>query len=245
VLGVLAVAVKMTLSVPFLGILLLRRRFIAVLVAGATWVSLNALGFMRMGHGAFADYRKNVVDLESFGNINAPDPWNPLSLPRLDWTSLFFGVTGHLGVARAASMACSALVAIWLLREGLRAREPLSLRSTALFLPPLVCLGSLCVYHHQYDAALFFAPAMLSAFVLGRELRPRWAIYVALPLLAMLLLLPIGFAQNQITNSSLGWRGVGLLKLSFPVAISLALVGSLVVLSTDLARQRSPAQSAR
>lgn len=241
-LGVLAVAVKMTLSLPFLGILLLRRRFLAVFAAGATWVALNVLGFVRMGPTAFADYRQNVGGLEAFGNINAPDPWNPLSLPRLDWTSLFFGMTGHLSLARVVSLGLSGLVALWLLREGLRVRDPLSLRSTALFLPPLVCLGSLCVYHHQYDAALFFAPAMLSAFVLGREQQPRWALYLALPLVAMILVLPIGFVQNLITNSPLGWRGVGLLKLSFPVAFSLALIGSLVVLSTDWTQQRRPAE---
>ena len=241
-LAILAVAVKMTLSLPFLGILLLRRRFVAVFAAGATWVALNVLGFVRMGHAAFVDYRQNVGGLESFGNINAPDPWNPLSLPRLDWTSLFFGLSGNLSLARAASLGASALVALWLLREGLRVRDPLSLRSTTLFLPPLVCLGSLCVYHHQYDAALFFAPAMLVAFVLWPGLRPRWALYLGLPLLLMMLLLPIGFAQNLITNSPLGWRGVGLLKLSFPIAFSLALVGSLCLLSSDSAEQRRPAE---
>ncbi|HEY0467748.1 MAG TPA: glycosyltransferase 87 family protein, partial [Polyangiaceae bacterium] len=230
-LAILAVAVKMTLSLPFLGILLLRRRFLAVFAAGATWLSLNALGFARMGHGAFTDYRANVGGLESFGNINAPDPWNPLSLPRLDWTSLFFGLSGNLGVAKVASFGLTGLVVLWLLREGLIARDPMSVRSTALFLSPLVCLGSLCVYHHQYDAALFFAPALFSAFALGPELRPRWTVYLALPLLAMILVLPIGLAQNIIASSFLGWRGVGLLKLSFPVAFSLALLGSLIALS--------------
>ena len=244
-LAILAVAVKMTLSLPFLGILLLRRRFFSVFAAGATWLLLNALGFARMGHGAFTDYRQNVGALESFGNINAPDPWNPLSLPRLDWTSLFFGLSGNLSLARIASLALTGLVVLWLVREGLRARDPLSLRSTALFLAPLVCLGSLCVYHHQYDAALFFAPALLSAFALGPELRPRWVIYLVLPLLAMILVLPIGLAQNVIANSFLGWRGVGLLKLSFPVAFSLALLGSLVALSRTDPKQGGATEPTR
>jgi hypothetical protein len=235
-LAILAVAVKMTLALPFLGILLLRRRLLPVIAAGATWAALNALGFAIMGHGAFASYRANVGDLESFGNINAPDPWNPLSLPRLDWTTLVYGVTGNLSLARAASLALTAAVALWLLREGLRTRDPLSAQSTALFLPPLVCLGSLCVYHHQYDAALFFAPALLGALVLGPELRPRWAVYLTLPLIAMLLLLPIGLAQ-RIAENMLGLTGVGLLKLTFPVAFNLALIGSLVALS----RSRSEA----
>jgi hypothetical protein len=238
-LAIVAVAVKMTLALPFLGILLLRRRLVPVIAAGATWALLNAVGFAIMGHGAFASYRQNVGDLESFGNINAPDPWNPLSLPRLDWTSLLYGVSGHLSFARVASLGLTALVSLWLLREGLRAQHPLSLQSTALFLPPLVCLGSLCVYHHQYDAALFFAPALLSASVFGSELRPRWAAYLQLPLIAMILLLPIGLAQ-RIAEDTLGWQGVGLLKLSFPVAFSLALLGSLMALS----RMRSEAATA-
>ena len=62
-LAVLAVAIKMTLSLPFLGILLLRRRFGAVALAGGTWLLLNALGFLRMGHDALKDYRHNVADL--------------------------------------------------------------------------------------------------------------------------------------------------------------------------------------
>lgn len=237
-LAILAVAVKMTLSLPFLGILLLRRRLVPVIAAGATWALLNAAGFAIMGNGAFASYRANVGDLESFGNINAPDPWNPLSLPRLDWTTLLYGLTGNLSLARTASLGLTALVALWLLREGLRARDPLSLRSTALFLPPLVCLGSLCVYHHQYDAALFFAPALLSAFVFGSELRPRWAAYLALPLIAMISFLPIGLAQ-RIAENTLGLTGVGLLKLAFPVAFCLALAGSLIALS----KSRSEAAS--
>ncbi|HEX2674802.1 MAG TPA: glycosyltransferase family 87 protein, partial [Polyangiaceae bacterium] len=237
-LAIAAVAVKMTLALPFLGILLLRRRLVPVVAAGATWALLNAAGFAIMGHGAFASYRANVGDLESFGNINAPDPWNPLSLPRLDWTTLLYGVTGHLSLARTVSLGLTAFVALWLLREGLRVRDPLSLQSTSLFLTPLVCLGSLCVYHHQYDAALFFAPALLSALVFGPELRPRWAVYLALPLVAMILLLPIGLVQ-RIAENTLGLRGVGLLKLAFPVAFNLALLGSLIVLS----RSRSEAAS--
>lgn len=228
-IAALAVAVKMTLAVPFIGILLLRRRFGAVFAAGATWLSLNVLGFARMGHDALTDYRKNVAFLESFGNINAPDPWNPLSLPRLDWVSLFYGVTGNLPASRLANLALAGLVSLWLLREGLRDRAPNSLRSTALFLAPLVCLGSLVVYHHQYDAALFFAPALLGYLMWGFGVQPRWAALLAVPLIAMILLLPIGVAQN-LALSLLGQRGVGLLRLTFPVAFSLALIGSLVIL---------------
>ena len=150
-------------------------------------------------------------------------------MPRLDWTSLLYGLTGNLSASRLASLALAGLVSLWLLRAGLKIAEPNSLHSTALFLPPLVCLGSLCVYHHQYDACLFFAPALLSYFVLGRELRPRWALLLVAPILAMILVLPIGVAQ-KLANDALGVFGIGLLKLSFPIAVSLALLGSLAFL---------------
>jgi hypothetical protein len=66
----------------------------------------------------------------------------------------------------------------------------------------------------------------------------RWAVYLALPLVAMILLLPIGLVQ-RIAENTLGWQGVGLLKLSFPIAFSLALLASLIVLS----KSRSEAAS--
>ncbi len=229
-LAIIAVAIKMTLALPFVGILLLRRRFFTAFAAGATWVLLNVLGFLRMGGlSVFKDYQRNVTTLESFGNINAPDPWNPLSLPRLDWTSLIYGLTGYLPLARLANLALAGAVTAWLLWKGVRTREPMSLRSTALFLPPLVCLGSLCVYHHQYDACLFFAPALVAYFVIGRRSLPRWALVLVAPLFSMILFLPIGLAQ-RVADDALGPFGVGLLHLSFPVAFSLALIATLAVL---------------
>ena len=234
-LAVLAVAVKMTLSLPFLGILLLRRRLLAVVAAGGTWVLLNVAGFARMGSGALREYRQNVGQLEAFGNINAPDPWNPISLPRLDWTSLIYGLTANLKVAHLASLVLSALLALGLLWLGFRAANPKSLRTTALFLPPLVCLGSMCVYHHHYDACLFFAPALLAYFNLGDELRPKWALLLAAPLLLMILVLPIGVVQ-RLANDAFGVRGIGLLKLSFPIATNLMLAGSLALLLRHFAQ---------
>jgi len=228
-IAILAVAVKMTLSLPFLGLLLLRRRFGAALAGVATWAGLNAIGFFRMGSTALAQYRQNVGSLESFGNINAPDPWNGLSLPRLDWTYLFFGLGGNLAAAKLVSLILAGLVSLWLAREGLRTRLPSTLYSTALFLPPLVCLGSLCVYHHQYDACLFFAPVIVGYFVMGRRVQPRWAALLSLPLVVMILVLPIGLTQ-ALADTVFGAWGVGLLKLSFPIAFTSALVGSLIML---------------
>ena len=117
--------------------------------------------------------------------------------------------------------------------------RPYSIRSTALFLPPLVCLGSLCVYHHHYDASLFFVPALLWGLVLARQGLPRWGAFMSAPLLAIILILPFGFAQN-LASKLFGEHGIGLLKLSFPLALTAALVGSLALLFRGL-RAAEPA----
>jgi len=241
-IAALAVAVKMTLSVPFIGLLILQRRFVAAFAGVATWASLNALGFLRMGANALPDYRASVGKLEAFGDINSPDPWNVVSSPRLDWTSLIYGTTGNLALARLGTLALAAFVCLWLLREGLREPAPRSPEATALFLPPLVILGSLCVYHHHYDSCLYFAPVLVLYFVFGRQRLQTWQCLLLLPPLVLMLLLPFGKAQDAI-NSLFGLRGVGLLKLSFPIAFSSAMLGSLLLLSRGERRDQSRAPS--
>jgi hypothetical protein len=231
VIAAFVTAFKMTLALPFLGLLLLYRRFGSAVTAGATWLALNALGFLRMGAGAFGDYRRSVAAFEAVDdstNINSPNPWTPVSLPRLDWVNLFYGVTSNISFARAASLVSSALVALWIAREGLRAQRPFDLSTIGRFLAPLVCLGCLCVYHHQYDLCLFFAPLLLVIFDPALK-KPTWAIVLIWPLALIMLFMPIGTAEH-IAETVLGFRGVGLLKLSFPASLSLALAGTLVVL---------------
>jgi hypothetical protein len=242
-LAILATAMKMTLAFPFLGLLVLHRRFGALVAALATWVGLNAVGFLRMGTGSFADYRQNMAQLEALNNISSPDPSRPIALPRLDWTYLFYGLSKNLPVSRIAGFALSAAVFFWLLREGLRARTPPNVTTTTLFLMPLVCLGSLCVYHHQYDACLFFAPALLAYLVLGSPRTPTWPALLLAPLLLMILLLPIGRVQG-VLYGLFGLPGVTLLKLTFPTAFTLALAGSLTILHRGAARAQEPSQPA-
>jgi hypothetical protein len=230
----LATAVKITLAVPFLGLLALHRRFGAIAASLATWAGLNALGFLRMGAGSLNDYRENVAQLEAIDNINSPDPWRPIALPRLDWSYLFYGLTKNLAASRLAGLVASGVLGLWLLREGIRHRQHENLTSTTLFLLPLVCLGSLCVYHHQYDACLFFAPAILIFLLWGRRRGPIWCYGLMGPLLLMILLLPIGKMQS-LFESMWGLTGVGVTKLAFPVAVVLTLAGSLLIL-----RMRSP-----
>ncbi len=221
----------MTLGLPFVGLLLFRRRFRGVIACGVAWVALNALGFVRMGAAAYADYRHSAADFDALGadNINSPDPWSAIARPRMDWVSLFYGLSGHLAVSRILSLACAGAVALFLLREGWRARGSDRISDAAGFLGPLVCLDLLCVYHHHYDTSLLFAPALMMLFGAVAWPRPRWAFALTLPILAIIVLLPIGPVQN-VAQSLFGDLGPGLLKLTFPVTLTLGLVGSLVLL---------------
>ena len=233
--AIVAMALKMTLAGPFLGLLALRRHFVAAATVVAAWVTLNVIGFWRMGSGAFAHYQRNIGELEQLGHISSPDPWRPIALPRLDWVSLFYGVTGDLTFARGAAVAVAAACLLWLAWFALRTPRPRDLRTTAVFLGAATCLGSLGVYHHQYDAILFFAPALLGVLLFDPKF--RWGYVLVAPLVAMILVLPIGQAQAVLV-STLGLTGVGLLKLSFPVAFTLALLGCFLLIVHPLTRGR-------
>jgi hypothetical protein len=154
-----------------------------------------------------------------------PDPWQAVSLPRLDWTYLFYGITLDFGLSQALTYLLSGIVGLFLLREMLRARDARSVQATNGFLAPMICLGCLAVYHHHYDLSLFFAPALLLLF--DRTLKYRdWTIALMMPLVLIILLLPVGRLQGMFALIDES-RGPALVKLSFVVALSLALFGSL------------------
>lgn len=237
-IAIYATVFKMTLALPFGALLLLHRRWLGVCLVGGSWALLNVLGFAWMGDGALASYRANVAGLQSVtdpGNIDSPDPWLAVSRPRTDWVSFFYGVSHSMKVAEVANLVLTALVAVFLLREGMKLRTAPSLATTSAFLGPLVCLGSLCVYHHHYDANQCLAPLLL--LVLLRPAAPRWTYLSWLPLALVLLFLPVGMVQNILVRL-LGDAGAPLLKLMFPVVISLALAGSLAALKRQLALQQ-------
>jgi hypothetical protein len=240
-LAVVAMALKMTLALPFVGLLALRRRWTSIALVGLMWAALNAVGFWRLGPASFATYQHNVAALTDVGDINSPDLWRPVALPRLDWMPLLYSLTDNMPFARAAALALSAASALWLAWYGFRTRHESELRTTALFLGALVCLGSLGVYHHQYDAILVIAPALL---VILSGLRPdgRYDVkyWLSAPLLLMILLLPIGKTQN-VLQSALGLTGVGLLKMCFPVAFTLALISCVLLLRSQPVGPRAEA----
>jgi hypothetical protein len=230
-LATLAAVMKVTLALPFFGLLVLQRRFVAVVVGGASWIALNVLGFLRLGPESFATYRLNVGGLKSLDNainVNMPDPWQAVSLPRLDLTYLFYGLTGNLALSQISTYLVSGVAGIMILREIVLTRDFRDLAATTRFLVPMVCLGSLAVYHHHYDLCLFFAPALLLLF--SRQYwHPRWAMALLVPLVLVILLQPVGKSQAVLGMLSPVW-GPGLAKLTFVVALIMALVGSLAML---------------
>ena len=246
-IAMLATAFKITLALPFLGLMLLHRRFFGFGIVIGIWVLLNALGFLRMGDAAFATYRANVAIFEQVDaswNINGPDPWLGVSLPRLDWVFLFYGIFGNLPVSRLANLFFAGVTTLWLFWESWRTRHsPVTIETTQLFLTPLVCLGSLAVYHHQYDACLFLAPIAIACFLSRRLWQPIWGALLCAPLLFIVLLLPIGKAQD-VLGGLFGPTGVGLVKISFPIAITLALIGSLAFLRSNLGSNRRRGENA-
>jgi len=227
-IAMLVLWMKMTLAVPFLGLLGVYRRFGALFAVVASWLALNVFGFWRFGNNSFAGYRQNIALLEDITKISSPDPWRTVALPRLDWVSLAYGITLNLTLSRILSLVLGAVFALWLLRAWWSSSKTLTLENTALFLPALVCFGSAAVYHHQYDAVLFFAPALLAWVCLERRI--TLAALLCAPLLLMIVAMPIGKVQDVLLQW-LGLFGVGLLKLSFPVVFTLALFGSMLNLS--------------
>jgi hypothetical protein len=195
VLAVVATAFKMTLALPFLGLLLLQRRFRTLALGVGVPVLLNALGFLRMGDAAFANYQHDIASLDAIdANINTPDPWLPFALPRLDWVFLVYGFKKNLALARLLTLVSSAGVALLLLREGLRtqSRRTSVERAFGAARLPTVAL--------RLSPPVRRLPVLRARAARGlRQQRGRldWAVIAILPVVLMMTLLPIGKAASS------------------------------------------------
>jgi hypothetical protein len=236
-IAVAATTFKITLALPFLALLFLFRRHREWLAALAIWICLDALGFLRMGGAvALAAYRENVGRTEALDNLNTPDPWLAIGVPRLDWTYLFYGLGGNLQVARIGSYVVTALAGLWWLYEARRrARRPPDVTLVAIFSAPVICLSMLSVYHHHYDVALMIVPLLMS-LPRYRELRPRWALPLLLPLIALMALLPTE-RSARFAVEHFGESARGIVHLMFPVSLTLTLIGTLIILHRYLGNQ--------
>lgn len=242
-IAVLAMAFKMTLALPFLGLLALYRRWGAIALVISSWLGLNALGFWCMGPGALGHYRLGMGVVEALDDINTPNPWLRISIPRLDWKYLLYGLVPDVTLAQLGSLALAAATSAWLAWFALkiwRKREPPSLELLTPFVAAVVCLGSLCVYHHQYDVCLFLVPVLMTLHGPTRRSLPRAAWLLTLPLLVMMAILPIGKVQSVLV-SSFPPSSIGLFNMSFPLSLSLALAGALTALSMFVSKSRDNA----
>jgi hypothetical protein len=225
-------AFKFTIALPFLGILLLHKRYSTIAGAALAFVGLNVLGFIRLGGLlALRDYRAGIAGLESVHLINTPDPWDRMSSPRLDWIYLLDGITKSETFSRLSTGILSALLALWLLREALTLKRPVTLELTVAFLVPLTFLSLLSVYHHHYDISVVMVPLL---FLLLRDFaRPHraraLASWLMIPLGLMMALLPVEITQRRLL-SAFGEHGPGWMNIAFPAATTLALAGSLIAL---------------
>jgi hypothetical protein len=236
----LVLNLKVTLALPFLGLLWLHRRYKLLAAALGVWALLTVVGFARVGGlAAVADYRLNIASMEAITDINTPDPWLPLSIARLDWIYLFYGLTQNLALARTLALALAASVALFLTQEAMRVRRAPNLETTAAFLAPLVYLTLLCVYHHHYDSSLVLVPLILFIFS-EPGTAPRTSRWLAVPLLLLITLVPVATTQ-QLVVRCFGMSKMGVLNMLFPISTSLALAGSLLGLSATVERQSADA----
>lgn len=228
-LAAFAVSFKTTLSLPFLGLLFLYRRYASAAFAAASMVLLNVLGFARLGGmSTWKAYQTNVAGLEALHDINTPDPWDLASVPRLDWIYLFHGIIRNVPLARLAALGCAGLVGLWLLWQAYKVRTP-TLASTGAFMLAFACLTNLSVYHHHYDVSLVIAPLLLLGLGVVDLRKPPMTVWLTLPLLAIMALLPVALVQRMVVTH-FGSIGRGLLNLSFPLTLTLTLIAALVTI---------------
>jgi hypothetical protein len=245
VLAAFAVAFKSTLALPFLGLLFLYRRYASAAIAVGCMVLANLLGFARLGGtSAWHAYQQNVAVLESLSDINTPDPWNLISVPRTDWTYLFYGLSRNLHASRLAALACVGLTGLWLLWQANKVRTP-TLANVGAFMFAFACLTNLSVYHHHYDLSLLLVPMLLLGFGAPELRRPATPIWLMLPLVSMMALLPIALVE-RFFGSHFGVIGRGLVNISFSVVLTLTFVGALLLVrrtTTTLSRVVAPTRS--
>ena len=228
---------KFSVALPFVGLLLARGRWRDVAVAVAIAGLAQVAGFARVGGiAAFSDYTQGIAGLEALGSINTPDPWDPMSSPRLDWTYLYTGLIGVPEIGRRLSQVTTVLVAIWLSWSMWQLRDHLDRHATATILLALTCFGILCVYHHHYDlSAALVSLMMLGIMHLGGIINlPTSFLVLTGPLAAMIALLPLATVQGVLLSVG-GPRAAGYLNIAFPISVTLALIASCL----DLQRLRS------
>ncbi len=197
---------KATLGLPFIGLLLVQRRYTWLAAALGLFVLVNAAGFARTGgleavHAWRANQRNRTSATYA---TNSADPYLPGSGTRTDLEYLLNGIhpasdNKPLGLALSALLAA---ITWWASRahpNGANTRMGLAIYSAVFSL-----LTLLPVYHHLYDSLILVVPALLLASV---SMQRGTAAYRARGLYLGALVVCVGlFSQSMVT---LGARLLG------------------------------------
>lgn len=231
-LATFALAFKFTLALPFLALLLLWRHFAGILVCLSFWLASNIWGMARVGGlMAFRQYSANIGLVEAMGDVNTPDPWELVSVPRTDLIYLFYGLLRDLPLSRVLTKVASGAVGLALVWLAFRIGPRPPLRQLFAYLLATTSLGLLVVYHHHYDLAVIIAPLLLLAVARQRLSLSRLDYALLCPLLIALAFLPIHQAQRLLI-ALLGPQGVAVLNFAFPLlTLAPLVVGTSILVS--------------
>ena len=226
---------KATFALPLFGLLLLYRHYRLGVTALLVWVVLNAIGFFCLGHGSFAAFRQGMAEMEAPGGLNSPNPWEMISVMRLDWVYLACGIGANLFLARLLNGVLTAIVGIWLLMQTRRLRfHAVDLNTTTVFLLPWTCLTLLCVYHHHYDSAPLLIPLLMLFCRRKSLLIPEGTRWLLLPAALYMLLYPIAPVNSLLMR--LGGAELTMMgKMIGAVVLNGVLIASLDILRTNVA----------
>jgi hypothetical protein len=223
-------ALKFTLAFPFLALLVLHKRYKLLVGSVACVAALNVLGFARVGGWkAVSQFRDGIQGHEAFGTVDSPDPWDPVSSSRLDWSYLLNGVFGYNENFKLVAIAAFGMTILWLYTRSLRLTEPISLETSAAFLAPLTCAGLLCIYHHPYDCSALYVPLiiMFAKRIQTGAFDNTFAWFLTMPLVVIMVCLPWVRALKFADAGGLP-GGRGLVNMLFPIATTMLLFGTLV-----------------
>ncbi len=230
----IVICLKFTVSLPFLGLALLDRRYKLIGFAVGLCILLNVVGFIRMGGvPTLNSYRANMQRLDTPRTVDYPSPWDSTTIERTDWPYLLNGISENLPLSRAISAFLSIISLGWLAREWWRSRRlPRDTNLFAVFLGPLMCLDLLCVYHHHYDTALLLIPIML--YLLSTELKKLPGVRTfSIPLLLFLSFYTVHQLEMLVTRLA-GQETALAIKMMGGTLINIAFVSSFVILKRYL-----------
>lgn len=247
-IAALAVCLKFTLGLPFLGLALVQRRYALAVGVVAIWLLANGLGFARLGGlEAVAGYQQNMALFERADQLNYPDFRLGTSMQRLDWPYLLNAISPDLPRSDALGDVFSLAAAAWLAWQWHRTRAFARELATSLaFFGPLVCLSLLSIYHHHYDAIALFGPAAVYVAQYLRQpgqVSGRLVALFVVPVVLFAGVYEVGEVQNMVEHL-FGEGPAAMVKLLGVVSVVVAFAASLLLLR-DFVRGRETARIAR